>query len=185
MTAEDRRWSIPEFGEPGAEPGADKDTLASGEPAPEPTGPEDLATLRLERDDLHDRLLRLAAEFDNYRKRNAREWREHKDRATAEVLRDILELADNLERALASSPEDGPALHAGVRLILQQLQAKLQRFGVEPFGAEGEVFDPNRHEAVLMVEAPGVESSRIVSVVQRGYTQHGEVLRPARVTVAR
>lgn len=187
MTAEDSRWGLTDLGKPSEERAQEalEAEVAAIEAAPEAAFSEDPAALRAERDDLHDRLLRLAAEFDNYRKRSAREWREHKDRATAEVLREILELADNLERALASQPEEAPALHAGVRLILQQLQAKLQRFGVEAFGAEGEVFDPNRHEAVLMVEAPGVESSCIVGVVQRGYTQHGEVLRPARVTVAR
>jgi molecular chaperone GrpE len=177
VTAEEGRGDVLDVG-----PGAEPDVSAV---PPESAPANDAAALRAERDELHDRLLRLAAEFDNFRKRSAREWREHKDRATAEVLREVLELADNLERALASPPEDGAALHAGVRLTLQQLQSKLQRFGVEAFGNEGEAFDPQRHEAVLMVEAPGVESSRIVDVVQRGYTQHGEVLRPARVTVAR
>ena len=192
MTAEDHRWNLRELGEQDPERAPDLAAAevaaadpAPGEPSPAAAVHEDLASLRAQRDDLQDRLLRLAAEFDNYRKRSAREWREHKDRATAEVLREILEFADNLERALAAPPEEALTLHAGVRLILQQLQAKLQRFGVEAFGAEGEVFDPNRHEAVLMVEAAGVESSHIVGVVQRGYTQHGEVLRPARVTVAR
>lgn len=182
MTAEDSRWNIPNLGEREADPIAD---AADTEVAAAESSPEDPAALRAERDDLQDRLLRLAAEFDNYRKRSAREWREHKDRAIAEVLREILEFADNLERALAAPPDDAAALHAGVRLIQQQLQAKLQRFGVESFGVEGDLFDPNRHEAVLMVDQDGVESSHIVSVVQRGYTQHGEVLRPARVTVAR
>ena len=182
VAGEDRTWGLSDVG-PGTEP---PDVVeAARDPALGTEPEDDPAALRAEHAVLQDRLLRLAAEFDNYRKRTAREWREHKDRATGEVLREMLELADNLERALASPPEEGPALHAGVRLILQQLQSKLQRFGVEAFGAEGEAFDPNRHEAVLMVDAPGVESSHIVSVVQPGYTQHGEVLRPARVTVAR
>jgi molecular chaperone GrpE len=134
---------------------------------------------------LQDRYLRLAAEYDNYRKRTAREWREQKDRATAEVLREMLELADNLERALAAPADDAEAFRKGVGLIAQQLQAKLQRFGVEPIEAQGQSFDPTRHEAVLVVDADSKESHQVVDVVQRGYTLHGEVLRPARVTVAR
>lgn len=134
---------------------------------------------------LQDRHLRLAAEYDNYRKRTAREWREQKDRATAEVLHEMLELADNLERALAAPADDADALRKGVGLIAQQLQAKLQRFGVEPIDAQGQEFDPTRHEAVLLVDVDGVDSHTVVDVVQRGYTLNGEVLRPARVTVAR
>ena len=133
---------------------------------------------------LKDRWLRLAAEFDNYRKRNAREWRDLKLRAAAEVLLEMLELADNLERALAAA-EDASSLRKGVELTHQQLQAALKRFGVEAIEAGGGEFDPARHEAVLMVDSQDVESHRIVDVVRRGYTLHGEVLRPARVTVAR
>jgi molecular chaperone GrpE len=135
--------------------------------------------------ELQDRYLRLAAEYDNYRKRTAREWREHQARAGAEVLREILELADNLERALQAPVEDGTGLRKGVELIAQQLQAKLRRFGVEPIDTNGQEFDPNRHEAVLAVDTDAVPSQRVVDEVQRGYTLNGEVLRPARVTVAR
>lgn len=144
----------------------------------------DIDALRAERATLQDRFLRLAAEFDNYRKRTAREWREQKERAAAEVLREMLELADNLERALAA-PGEETSLRRGVELILQQLQSKLSRFGVEPMQSKGQPFDPTQHEAVLMVDADDVESQHVVDEVQRGYTLHGEVLRPARVTVAR
>ena len=152
--------------------------------AAEIAAPAGVEALQAERDALHDRWLRLAAEFDNYRKRTAREWREHQERAAAEVLREMLELADNLERALAA-PEDGQSLRRGVELILQQLQAKLRRFGVEAMEAKGQQFDPTRHEAMLMVDTEEVESQRVVDEVQRGYLLHGQVLRPARVTVAR
>lgn len=135
--------------------------------------------------DLQERYLRLAAEYDNFRKRTAREWQEHRTRATAEVLREMLELADNLERALAAAADDVPALRRGVELIAAQLQGKLRRFGVEVIETEGQEFDPTRHEAVLMVDADGVRSHHVVEVVQRGYTLDGAVLRPARVTVAR
>ncbi len=155
-------------------------------PAPDSGLPlTELEVLRAEHAQLQDRFLRLAAEYDNARKRSAREWREQKERAAAEVLREMLELADNLERALGAPGEDATGLRKGVELIAQQLQAKLRRFGVEPLEAEGAAFDPQRHEAVMVVESAGAESQHVVDVVQRGYTLHGEVLRPARVTVAR
>jgi molecular chaperone GrpE len=155
-------------------------------PAAEPGAPlSDLEVVQAAHAQLQDRYLRMAAEYDNFRKRSAREWREQKDRATAEVLREMLELADNLERALGAPGDDAAGLRKGVELIAQQLQATLRRFGVEPLEAAGAAFDPQRHEAVLVVDAPGAESQQVVDVVQRGYTLHGEVLRPARVTVAR
>lgn len=142
-----------------------------------------VASLETEYAALNDRYLRLAAEYDNFRKRTAREWREYQARATADVLREMLELADNLDRALKAPAEDA-ALRKGVELIAQQFQAKLRKMGVEPIDVIGEPFDPARHEAVLMVAKDGVESQRVVDEVQRGYTLQGEVLRPARVTVA-
>ena len=138
-----------------------------------------------ERQALYDRYLRLAAEFDNFRKRNARDWQEQRQRAAAEVLRAVLEIADNMERALQAPAEDAQGLRAGVELIHQQLQALLQRFGIACIEAKGAPFDPARHEAVLLVDAEGVESQHVVDVVQQGYTLHGEILRPARVTVSR
>jgi len=158
-----------------------REVAADAAAAPE----SDIDVLRAENAQLQDRLLRLAADHDNYRKRTAREWREQKDRAAAEVLREMLELADNLKRALEAPTEDAEGLRKGVELIAQQLQVKLKRFGVEPIEAEGAEFDPTRHEAMLMVDSDSVDSHRVVDVVQPGYTLHGEVLRPARVTVAR
>jgi molecular chaperone GrpE len=146
--------------------------------------PTEYSELLQERDEIKDRWLRLAAEFDNYRKRSARDWQDQKQRAAAEVLLEMLELSDNLERALAAA-EDASPLRKGVELTYQQLQAALKRFGVEPVEAAGSEFDPARHEALLMVDSQDVESHRVVDVVRRGYTLHGEVLRPARVTVAR
>ena len=135
--------------------------------------------------ELQDRHLRLAAEYDNYRKRTAKEWKEHQARSIAEVLREVLELADNLQRALDAPHGDEAGLRRGVDLIAQQLQAKLRRFGVEPMDVRGHEFDPTRHEAVLAVDSDAVPSQCIVDEVQRGYLLNGEVLRPARVTVAR
>lgn len=164
---------------PASAPHPEEPAFESGPPLSE------FEVLRIENAQLQDRFLRLAAEYDNFRKRSAREWREQKEKAAAEVLREILELADNLERALGAPGDDAAGLRKGVELIAQQLQVKLRRFGVEPLEAQGVAFDPQRHEAVLVVDAAGVDSQQVVDVVQRGYTLHGEVLRPARVTVAR
>jgi molecular chaperone GrpE len=148
-------------------------------------GGDDVESLRAQNAALQERLLRLAAEYDNYRKRTAREWNEQKLRATSDVLREMLELADNLERALGAAEEDRDGLRKGVELIAQQLQAKLKRFGVEPIEARGEEFDPKRHEALMLVDSDAVDSHHVVDVVQQGYMLGGDVLRPARVTVAR
>jgi molecular chaperone GrpE len=141
--------------------------------------------LQEERDVLKDRHLRLAAEYDNFRKRTAREWEEQRKRASAEVLRQVLDIADNLERALQVQLEDTEGLRKGVDLIHQQLQAFLSRCGIERMEVKGTPFDPTRHDAVLMVESEEVKSQHVVDVVQSGYTLHGEVLRPARVAVSR
>ena len=138
-----------------------------------------------ERQELYERHLRLAAEFDNFRKRNEREWQDQRRRAASEVLRAVLDIADNLERALQSGVDESQGLRAGVELIGQQLQGLLQRFGLERIEAKGLPFDPTRHEAVLVVDADDCATQHVVDVVQNGYTLHGEILRPARVTVSR
>ena len=143
------------------------------------------AALQTEQRALYDRYLRLAAEFDNFRKRNERDWQEHRKRAAAEVLRAVLASVDNLDRALQTPVEDAAGLRAGVELIRAQLASTLQGFGIAMIEAKGRPFDPAQHEAVLLVDAPGVDSQHVVDVVQNGYTLHGEVLRPARVTVSR
>ena len=147
--------------------------------------PEAGDALRAERDALQDQLLRLAAEFDNYRKRNAREWQEQRRRAAADVLRELLEIADNLERALGTAGDDTAGLRRGVELIHQQLLGLFKRAGIEPVLPVGKPFDPTEHEAVLVVDSDVVGSQHVVDVVQPGYKLHGQVLRPARVTVSR
>jgi len=144
-----------------------------------------LTTLQRERDDLQDRLMRLAAEFDNFRKRTAREWQEHRKRAGSDVLREMIELVDNFERALESPAEDVDGLRKGVELIHQQLLSSLQKFGVESVAAEGMEFNPKQHEALMMVDSDEVESQHVVQVIQKGYALNGEILRPARVTVSK
>src|SRR5689334_10806286 len=113
------------------------------EPQPDP-----LEELRREKDALQDRLLRSAAEFDNYRKRVDRERRDLAEYTAADVMKELLPVVDNLERALAAAGEGDP-LRKGVELILKQIQDLLRKRGVKPIEALGADFDPNFHEAVI------------------------------------
>ncbi len=135
----------------------------------------------------YDRFLRLYAEFDNYRKRVAREKAELVRYGNEELLKELLPVLDNLERALEHAKRGGDpkAIVEGVGLILDQFQAVLKRFGVEPIRAIGEKFDPERHEAVGEQEAEGVEPGEVILEVQKGYMLNDRLLRPAKVVVAK
>lgn len=140
---------------------------------------------RLEREiaDLRDRSVRTLADFDNYRKRAERERQEIRRYALMEPMGDLLEVVDNLERAVdaAGSAED---LKQGVDMILRQLREMLRRYGVVPVEAEGQLFDPALHEAVSRQESGEVSEPKVVEELQRGYQLHDRLVRPARVVVA-
>ena len=135
----------------------------------------------------YDRFLRLYAEFDNYRKRVAREKAELVRYGNEELLKELLPVLDNLERALEHAKKGGDpkAIVEGVELILDQFQAVLKRFGVETIRAIGERFDPERHEAVGEQEAEGAEPGEVILEVQKGYMLNDRLLRPAKVVVAK
>ena len=124
---------------------------------------------------------RTQADFENYRRRASREISEAGARARAGLVRELLPVVDNLERALASAPDDDP-MASGVKLVLTDLLAVLQRSGIESFAPDGERFDPTLHEAISMRE--GEESGVVLDVVEKGYKHGDTVLRPARVVVA-
>jgi molecular chaperone GrpE len=163
------------------------DDFAAGTPGTE--APE--AALRRERDEMHDRLLRTAAEFDNYRKRIERERREWSEAAAADVIRDLLPVIDDFDRALAApvDAEGGAAAvdryRAGVDLIRRQLLEVLRRNGVEPFDAVGRDFDPEWHEAVTTEPANGHRDGEVTAEIRRGYRIGQRLLRPAMVRVAK
>jgi molecular chaperone GrpE len=160
--------------EPMAEPGA---------AVVEPIAAE-LDAARRELAAAQERFLRLAADYANYRNRTERGREVELRRERAQVLRGLLELGDNLERALQSASADLDSLRKGVELTQQQWMAALRKLGVDVIEAAGKPFDPVQHEALAMVQAEGVESGHVVEVVQPGYVMQGEVLRPARVNVA-
>jgi molecular chaperone GrpE len=132
-----------------------------------------------------DRYLRTLADFDNYRKRVGREREEWRRQAQEQVVREILPVLDNFDRALAAEPgAQAGGFRAGVELIHRDFLKALERIGVRPFSAVGELFDPERHEAVARVERRDVADQTIVGETLRGYLFHDRVLRPAQVVVA-
>lgn len=141
--------------------------------------------LKAERDALLDRLARLQAEFDNARKRAAREQQEFREFAAADVLRNILPILDSFERALKAVGGESGEFRSGVELIYRQFQDALQKMGVQPIPAAGQLFDPRVHEAIEMVDTTEVKDHHVLDELQRGYKYKDRLLRPAMVRVAR
>ena len=151
--------------------------------------PDDVDTVRRERDDYRDRLLRTTAEFDNYRKRVERERRELSEYAASELLKDVLPLVDDLERALAATPSADAAAaltgyRAGVELIHRQLMDLLRRRGVTAVEALGLDFDPHVHQAVTQEPSSTHREGEVIEELRRGYKIGERLLRPAMVKVA-
>ncbi len=135
----------------------------------------------------HDRLLRLAADFENYKKRAAKEKEDWTKFANEDLIRAILPFIDNLERAInhAEKVADTGVLIEGVRLTIQQLLQVLNRFGLSSFESVGKPFDPNVHEAMLVVETDKHEPNQVVEEFQKGYLLNDRLLRPATVSVSK
>ena len=160
-------------------------TQQEEESQPEEESPEqhELGALQAERDELFDRLQRLAAEFDNFRKRAAREQGEVVSRANERLVKELLPILDDLGRALEAAAEHEEAkLEEGVRLVHRSLATVLGREGLAEIETEG-TFDPHVHEALLSQPSEAEEGS-VIDVVQKGYTLGDRVVRPARVVVA-
>lgn len=146
----------------------------------------DVAELQRERDEYKDLLLRARADFDNYRKRVERERLEQEENAAADLLRDLLPIVDDLERALAAPAESDAAqgYRRGVELIQRQLLELLRSRGVRPIDALGAPFDPHRHQAVAHEAAPGRREGEVIEEYRRGYMLGNRLLRPSMVKVA-
>jgi molecular chaperone GrpE len=127
---------------------------------------------------------RTQADFENYRKRAAKEAAAAGERAKGGLVRELLPVVDNLERALESAGESEQHLAEGVRLVHSELVSVLQRNGVEQFDPKGEDFDPAVHEALSTRSEEGADPGVILDVVEKGYRLNGTVLRPARVVVS-
>jgi molecular chaperone GrpE len=181
----------------------EEEPVTSRDEAGEPSGEEDpqneeerleetqavkaedpLARIQRERDEYLDLARRSQADFENYRKRAAKEAALAGERAKSGLVRELLPVVDNLERALASADESEQHLAEGVRLVHSELIAVLERNGVQQFDPSGERFDPGEHEALSMRPQDGAESGVVLDVVEKGYRANGTVLRPARVVVS-
>jgi len=148
--------------------------------------PDAIAELRREKDELQDRLLRTAAEFDNYRKRIDRERRDQADSAKADAIEELLPIIDNLERALqAPVSTDVEGYRKGVELVHQQMMELLRRRGVKPIQSVGADFDPRVHEAVVHEASADHREGEVMEELRRGYMLGERLLRPAMVKVAK
>ncbi len=130
-----------------------------------------------------DRLLRLQADFDNFRRRSAKEREEISAVVTQNFCKDMLPLLDNFERAMAAETKDVEAFQKGVEMIFTQFQEILKKNGLEHIEAIGQKFDPNFHQAVMRVEDPEKEDDTVAQELQKGYMVKGRVVRPSMVQV--
>jgi molecular chaperone GrpE len=172
------------------EPGGDEDAaneeerLAEDGIAAEVEQEDPLARAQRERDEYLDLARRTQADFENYRKRAAKEAAAAGERAKGGLVRELLPVVDNLERALASAQQGEQHLAEGVRLVHSELIAVLERNGVEQFDPKGESFDPTVHEALSTRSEDGADPGMVLDVIEKGYKANGTVLRPARVVVS-
>ena len=171
----------------------DPDEIVDGVPVAEDLGQEaeatalvdDLAALAAERDEYLALAQRTQADFENYRKRVARDAASAEARGVGRLARELLPALDSLDRALSASGEGDEQLLEGVRLVQRELRGALERVGIECFGAVGEPFDPELHEAVAQQPHDGLAAGQISEIYQSGYRlAGGMILRPARVLVA-
>jgi molecular chaperone GrpE len=172
---------------PPADPadGFEEKTAGGDQQGATATTDTELQKLRAERNDLFDRLARLQAEFDNYRKRAAKENEDFRDFAVSDAARTLLPVIDSFTLALKNSAAKPEDLRKGVELIFKQLQDVLQKLKVERIPAQGEPFDPRMHEAIEMVETDAAPDHHVLEELQPGYRIKGRLLRPAMVRVAK
>jgi len=159
-------------------------TKKEKEPAKEPVKEQEPEMEKPEQEEeLQTRYLRLAADFQNFKRRTEKEKTDIYAYANEKLVTELLDVIDSLERALAADASEN-TLADGVKMILKQLQGVLEKNGLEEIKAEGEVFDPNFHHAVMLEADAEHESGKITTVLQKGYVLNKKVIRPAMVKVA-
>lgn len=161
------------------------DDAENNDNAPPEAAVSDEITPEIELGQVRDQLLRTRADFENYRKRMARETERIRKTAAESLVHDLLPVLDNLELALAHAGDQSGGLAEGVELVLKQLRATLEKHGVSEIADAGEVFNPQFHEAMSMVESDDVPENHVVQVFQRGFKLGDQVLRPSRVAVSK
>ena len=179
---------------PSDEESTGSDEQRSESPPPGGDGGNELDTIRRELDGkidevktLNDKYLRLAAEFDNYKRRSQRDQSDGIRFANEKIFRDLLPIIDNLERAIqcGSDQTENGGLLEGVELTHKQFLETLTKFGVRQISSVGELFDPAMHQAVAQVDSDTAKPNTVVEEFQKGYFLHERILRPAMVTVAK
>ena len=169
------------------------ETAGQGEASAEETIEQlkrELEQVRKEAADEQDRLLRLSAEFENYKKRMNRQSDEFKKYANESLLKELLTVVDNLERAITStngdrSTENEGCVVEGVEMTLNEILKILEKFNVRPIEARGKPFDPTYHEAMMQEETDEYPENTVINELQRGYMIHDRLLRPAMVVVSK
>ena len=140
--------------------------------------------LQKELDETNDRLLRLTAEYSNFKRRSEKEKQDAYVYAKAQTIKELLPVIDNLERALANESTDFDAMKKGVEMTFNSLMASLAKMGIEVYGEAGDIFDPNLHNAVMHIEDENYKDGKIVDVFQKGYKIGDKIVRPAMVKSA-
>ena len=158
---------------------------AEGMADPSPALADEIVELRKERDALHDRLLRQAAEFDNFRKRVDRERRDLVQTASLDFVQELLPVIDDFERALQIDPPGADSYRQGIEIIYRALMDMLRKRGVTPIDAVGATFDPQVHQAVAYEEAPDRRDGEVMEQFTRGYRLGDKLVRAAMVKVAK
>ncbi|EMI43989.1 nucleotide exchange factor GrpE [Rhodopirellula sp. SWK7] len=161
---------------------------AQDDAAPE-TRDEEMIRLRSEVEAADKRVLQAQAEAENFRKRMRRDYEDQLKFAAMPLVNDILQVRDNLTRAIEAASASGgveaaEGLREGVAMVAKQLDDTLGKYGVEPIPADGEEFDPNFHEAISQMPHPEIESGKVAHVAVSGFKMHGRVIRPAQVVVS-
>jgi molecular chaperone GrpE len=163
----------------------DEGGAPSSTPDPAPVLADEIVELRKERDSLHDRLLRQAAEFDNYRKRVERERKDVAQFAAIDFVQELLPVVDDFERALQIDAPGAESYREGLEIIHRALMDMLRKRGVTPIEAVGTTFDPQIHQAVAYDEAPDRRDGEVLEQFTRGYRLGDKLIRPAMVKVAK
>lgn len=164
----------------------DTDDVATGDPVKELQ--EKLAAKDEEARENYDKFLRVSADFDNYKKRSARELEDFRKFANQSLLKEMLSVVDNLELAIHSADENNAgesSLREGLDLTHREIMRVFEKFHVTPIESEGKAFDPTYHEAVMQEETDEFPENTVITEMQKGYLIHDRLLRPAMVVVAK
>ena len=162
---------------------ADAETSDDAEAAPADDLAKQVEELQASLAEKDNKLQRLQADFEHFRRRTNKERGEIGDVVTQELLNSLLPIVDNFDRAMATEQQDGAAFQKGVEMIYTQLGETLKNAGLEKIETEGKKFDPNFHQAVMRVENPDLEDDTIAQELQKGYIVKGKVIRPSMVQV--